>query len=443
MVAGLSQGGFAMRKVFLSCLGLGGRKPDGTYQYDLAKYTLDGESAWETQFVQAAELKFLGASSFDRVVIVTTQKAADMHFTALDRELRNLGVSSVTLALVEEDMSSEGQWRWFEKILEHIEPEDHLTVDFTHGYRAIPIIFSTAIHFLQRARRVRLEGVYYGAFEMNRGLVPIVDMKNFHRINEWAEALSRLVEDADTRKLAEVAKATPDFQVGELNDLELIDAMEDLTNRIRAADMHNAGDAAERLLGAIGKRIPAGSPVGKVLLDYVMEKYTGLVPASPCSKRYDLPYFKGQLALIGLLLEHKLHMQAFTVMREAIGSIGLIENRKAKMNTRTGQDQRMKAEMFIKMLQFDEDQWVFVEKEQPIKEGLLPFYNKIKACGIESSIRGFLKDLVKYRNGFDHGWTNKPGMPGDIVAQGYEFFNELRQTIADLESCGILGSHSR
>ena len=37
-----------------------------------------------------------------------------------------------------------------------------------------------------------------------------------------------------------------------------------------------------------------------------------------------------------MLIEHKLFMQAYTAMREFIGSIGLIKSEKAKINNNKG-----------------------------------------------------------------------------------------------------------
>lgn len=66
---------------------------------------------------------------------------------------------------IKEDFASEAQWSWFEAILSHIQEGDILTVDLTHGYRAISIIFSAAITFLQKAKNIKVNGVLYAALE--------------------------------------------------------------------------------------------------------------------------------------------------------------------------------------------------------------------------------------------------------------------------------------
>jgi hypothetical protein len=428
-----------MRRVFLSFLGIGSKKGEDKFEYDPARYyVVEGVPSHETRFVQAAELQLLGASSFDEIVIVTTEKAKNLHYRELKSELQKLGAPSIKCVLVTEDMSSKGQWAWFEEILKHIDPEDTLTVDLTHGYRAIPIIFSTAIHFLQRAKRVSLERVLYGAFDKNRKLSPIIDMKDFYLINEWAEGVSRLVDDADARKLADLPKETQEFQAGELNDPDLLFSLDELTNRIRNVDMHTVGAVATQTLSLIRAKEKGASAVGQILLRLVREKYGSLADESSSSGRYDRAYFTGQLAFIQLLLVHRLYMQAFTTMREVVGSIGLIENPKANTRSANGKKQRWKADVFINMLQHDEDKWGFKDDAEKARQKLMPFYEKLKHCGLEVILRNFLKELLSYRNDFDHGWTNPKASREDIPEKGRHFFTELSKTISELRNCGLL-----
>jgi hypothetical protein len=429
-----------MRRVFLSFLGIGAKRGDHGFGYDPARYILNDQISHRTEFVQAAEIELLGPERFDEILMVATARSRDLHFRNLESQLVGLGAKSPACIEIEEDMSAEGQWRWFEKILDHVQLRDHLTVDLTHGYRAIPIVFSTAVSFLQRAKRIVVESVFYGAYEKDRELAPIIDMKDFYIISEWAEGVSRLVEDADARKLAELTRTASDFQAGALNDVKLIGLLDDLTNRIRNVDMHNVGRIASETLGLIQSMGSGGTAVGQVLLGLIHEKYAALAGSAPGSGKYDHAYFQGQLAYIDLLLEHRLYMQAFTVMREVVGSIGLIENPKARLTSSEGRKQRGKAEVFINMLQHDESVWSFGEKEKPKVDSVLPFYRKLEQLGVLRMLtdENLLKPLLKYRNGFDHGWTSSPESFANIAKKGEEFSAQLGRVVSALASLGIL-----
>lgn len=428
-----------MSKTYISFLGLGSDKAEkSVFKYDPAIYEIGGKRSGTTEFVQVAEIQILGADKFDNCIIVTTQKSYDTHFGSLQEQLENAGAINIEHIIISEDMSAEGQWQWFELILDHIEPGANLTIDLTHGYRSIPMIFSTAINFLQKSRGVILDAVYYGAYDKDRKLVPIIDMKDFYVINEWAEAVSRLVEDADAQKLAEVSESTSSFQVGELNDQRIIRAFEDLTNTIRNVDVNNVAKKASDALRHIEEKHRQASVTGKILLKLVKDKFAALAPAEPLSGTYDKPYFTLQLEIIGLLLEHKLYMQAFTVMREFVGSVGMLGVRKAKKNNARGRGYRKKfAEVFVNMLQYEDSQWNFTADAEKAKDELLPFYSLLKDRGVEPRLRGFSKKLSDYRNGFDHAWTMKSGASPGIKETGEQIFGELKEVVVLLGENGI------
>ena len=430
-----------MSRVYLSFLGLGSFKSNKKqYVYDPTIYELSGKKSSVTEFIQVAELQILGAHNFDKIIIVATQKSYDTHFKKLEPQLLQAGAENINHLVISEEMTPEAQWEWFEKVLNLIEQDDNLTIDLTHGYRSIPIIFSTAINFLQKARNITLNAVYYGAFDKDRKLVPIIDMKDFYIINEWAEAVSRLVEDADARKMAEVAQKTDSFQAGELSDIELITAFEDLTNAVRNVDIHNVSEKADKAIQLIKNKEKNTSTIGRILLQLVMNKFTSITTDEPLSGRYDKTYFDVQLEIIRLLIEHRLFMQAYTVMREFIGSIGLIDIEKARTDNNKGRSQRYRfAEVFINMFQVEEDKWKFQEKGKATEcEQLRPYYEKLKVFGIASILRNFTKNLTDYRNSFDHAWTLKQKAHSDIEEKGLKFNKNLKEVIRLLAEKNIL-----
>ncbi len=437
-----------MAKVFLSFLGLGTKEP-GTekYIYTPAAYSLGSVQSRTSPFVQAAELELLKPVVFDKVIIFTTQIAADTHFTALKTEIQKVGYQEPAIIILSEDMSTQGQWKWFEQILDVIQNDDEITVDLTHGYRSIPIIFSTAINFLQRAKRIRLSHVFYGAFEQNRSSVPIVDMKDFYSINIWADAIERLTEDADARKLAELSDRVPEYQISQINDKHFIDALSDLTNRIRSVDVNYVNQSALKVIDFVVQKRSSSSPVEKLMLDFVFKQFIELAGDAALTGSYDKKYFEIQLNLIRLFNEHRLYMQSFTAMRELVGSIGLIQIPKARFNNKDGRQLRRKyAEIFINMFQWAEEKWYFFEKvhdkynpadEKHARE-LIPYYEKMKELGIEQQLRGFVSNLTKYRNGLDHAWTQWNGFDVTIIEEAPKFYNQLHSVIDGLLKYEIL-----
>lgn len=431
-----------MRNVYLSFLGLGMYNPETKKsEYRPAVYDLDGEKSKKTEFVQAAEIELLGKIGimFDEVFIAATTTSRDNHFDSLNLQLKDFGITP-SLIIISEDMTSRDQWKWFESILARIEPFDMITVDLTHGFRASPVIFSAAINFLQKARNISLQGVYYGAFEKARelGYAPIVDMKDFYNINEWADGVSRLVEDADARKLAETAEKTSEFQIGELNDVDVIQTLENLTNTIRNVDVNNVNKKASAALELIEKKKESASITGRLLLDLVIQKFTNLATQPSPSGKYDRSYFKIQIEITRLLLKHKLYMQAYTVMREFIASLVMIYFEEQGVNRKERKKKRpWYGEIFVNMLKYEEKEWNFPGKQAELAK-LKPYYSRLKEIGVESIIREFSMDLIKYRNGFDHAWTAMPEAYEDIREKGDDFFQKLQDVLNLLEQNNLV-----
>ncbi len=431
-----------MKRVFISFLGLGSySREKKIYAYSPAVYDLDGRKSRKTAFVQVAELELLGVKNFDRIIIIATRRSHEANFRKLREELSEMGVGNISHIIISEDMSPQGQWAWFENILNHIGTGDQLTIDLTHGYRSVPIVFSAAINFLQKARHIELKAVYYGAYEMSRtkGFAPIFDMKAFYFINEWAEAVSRLVEDADAGKMARVAGNTAAFQIGELNDPDLIQSFVRLTDSLRNVDINRVSSDVSEALRRVNKQSRGASESGKLLLSLVTEKFSDLVLEGSDSGRYDKGYFRVQLEIIRVLLEHKLFMQAFTVMREFIGSIGMIQFENLKVDSSKGRKSRRRfSTVFVNMLQYEEDQWKFQDQGERDMQQLMPFYHKLKSMGIEGNLREFTRTLIDYRNGFDHAWTAKSGAFSDVEAVGSRIYGNLQEILSGLENNGLL-----
>jgi CRISPR-associated DxTHG motif protein len=438
-----------MANVYFSFLGLGSKNSEnGIYSYTPAVYSLNGHVSKKVDFVQEAELELLKPVIFDRVIIATTRKAADTHFEKLKSTLSQLGYSNVELLVLEEDMSVEGQWVWFEQILTNIGNKDELTVDLTHGYRSIPIIFSTAVNFMQRAKNITLNHVFYGAFGKNQTIVPIIDMKDFFTINMWADGFERLAEDADAGKIIEIATNVPEYQLTQVNDEVFIELIRDITNRIRNVDINNVPFSARHMIDNILQKKHDAGTVEALLFNLLFEKYHKLAGKKPLRGYYDKDYFYAQLELIKLYNEHKLYMQSFTAMREFIGSLGLIGIKASKYSNEKGRRNRRKyGEIFIGMMQWPEEEWIYFNQNHPKytpenekhAAELMSFYSRLKELGIVVLLREFVREMTYYRNRLDHAWTEWAGFDEKIIEKAPFYHMKLKEVVDKLNENNLFG----
>ncbi len=329
------------------------------------------------------KLNIMVVISLIKSLFACTKTSKDKYFNELNNALKG----SAEEIEISENLDPASQWEGFEKIIGKFLPNDELYLDLTHGFRSVPIMFSIAVNFLQQIKNIELKAAYYGAHDQGNR---IIDFKDFFALNLWADAVSRLVENADAKKLAAVASGNESFQIADLNDDKMIESFNKLTDSIRNVDVNNISGIASDAIKMVKAKQAAASETEKLLLDMVIEKFSLLSTEEPLSGQYDEEYFRVQIEIIKVLIEHKLFMQAFTAMRECVGSIGLIGFENVKFSNGDGRKKRNYADVFVNMLQFDEEKWVFNEQQLIFVDKLKPFYYKLQKNGVESKLRIFV-----------------------------------------------------
>lgn len=445
-----------MSKVFISFLGTGNPNaaPDKP-GYDVLSYTFEGDSTPHvSMFAQRAILEKHGVDTFDRICLMMTPESKAKHRDLLVDELMSNGCEAAQF--VEDDsittnQNSEQQWEWFDSLQRLINDGDEVVFDFTHGFRSVPIIFSTAISFLQKVKRFRLVSAHYGyMIDKQAATGEIIDMAKFYRINEWADGVSRLVDMADASKLAELAEENKSDGFAALNDPKLTKALRELTNLIKNIDVNNVGNKADEALQLIIAKRNSCDGADAQLLEMVVQKFSGLAIAG--SGAHDLDYFKLQLTLSEMLLKHGLNMQAFTVMREAIGSLSMVKLPEKYSNIKpfTAKGRKLRTrfpEIFISLIQFERENWKYEDEdkntfipEQTMNDYeavVLPLYEELDALGAIERLRRFTRELLDFRNGLDHAWTAKSGAKPKITEAGIRFHTELDEVVTLLQVKGF------
>ncbi len=432
------------KRIFISFLGIGQfDKEKRRYDYQPVIYKFNENQSKENKFVQIAELELLD-KKFDKIILLATEKSKKLHYDNLRQSLTGLGYTEEKISLInigkrDELISVEKHKEWFEKLLDEIYENSILTIDITHSFRIVPIILATAIHFLKIVKNIKIEHVLYGAFDLvdiNEKIKPIIDVKDFFIITDWASAISDFVNFLDISNIVKLSKKNENLQIYNIENDEIF---EEVNLRIKSADMVSLSKKVSELLDYIGN-LKANSVISKILSEMIKEKYKSLLEKEDL--HYNKKFFDFQLNFIKVLIEHGLLMQAYTVMRETIGSIGLIgyeklKNKKINIYSSKGRKRRSYAEVFIKMLQYKEEKWIFNGDEKEQNEKLIPFYNKLKSYGIIDELKKFLKDLIDIRNAFDHAWTAKK-FDKEIVNKSKEHYENLKEIIEKLKQNNII-----
>lgn len=439
------------RNVYISFLGTGA--------YQETRYVWGDREANPTPYVQKAELSILESEDFDAVYILATKDAERCHYEKLTEALPATIKSRTRVVTIDEDMSREGQWKWFEQLLDIVEPEDALTIDLTLGFRSMPLVVVTALNFLRRARDVRIQHLLYGVLQQ-RGAAPaarpaspepaaqnpvdapaerpssIVDLAEFLAVNEWAEGVAALVDNIDARKLAEVARNARSFHAPVLQRKSLLEALDRFSRHLHNVEVNKVRDAARAAVEELARAgNEASSPVERVLVEILFNKVRDLAGHDQLSHHYDRDYFDNQLEIAQTLFAHGLYMQGFTVLRELIGSIGMIRE-KNRLDNADDRKHRYRAELFVRIVQYVPFEPQNAEDRLNYEE-MKPFAEEIESCGAMKVLRGSIATLLDIRNGFDHAWTRvKPGR-FDVVSEAGKVIAACREALDLIDGANL------
>lgn len=392
---------------------------------------LDNSKVCKTKFALVAICDFFPVT-YDEIYLVCTEGSSKF-FDDLKMDLLKLRENKVREQSIHKVQISNNKdinefWLTFESINAIINSGDTITIDFTHGYRHVPIFMSAGLNYIFRAKQnLSLSGVYYGLINLTDMIGEIVDLKAFYEINEWADGVSRLIDNADTQKLVELGKNTNYSSFPNIRNPKLVEALKTLTDCLQNIDVNNISSRAQSALLVLNDGLKSASPSESQLLKLAIEKFSVLEPKAELGATYDVNYLKIQLEIIKMLLGHRIYMQAFTAMRELIGSIGMfiLPARKNKIIGSDGQRARDHcAGEFVQMVERANYKIKVNEIEVPMAElrqtpddknnnrlsafkYLIIGYDVLMEYRVISKLKEIGNTLSEIRNGFDHAWLGK------------------------------------
>lgn len=221
----------------------------GTGRYEPCTYKM-ADHEWTSRYIQEAVLRILKEEGvqIDRIVCLATSQAREGNWESYNRvkgglknrELRDVDVPKE----VEDFLRKHGLWenvnetdqglkelllgiypdagiscveiplgsneeellQIFEAMYRSIGEEDHLYIDVTHGFRSMPMLYIPVLKYAQALKNIRVEGIYYGAYEARGEKKPIFDLGIYNEILDWAFASNNFIQYGISAELFEVAK---------------------------------------------------------------------------------------------------------------------------------------------------------------------------------------------------------------------------------------------
>ncbi len=239
----------------------------GTSLYTDCIYEVEGtDFARQTPYAQLAVLKYLEEQgrSTDKISILLTDRAKEQNWFSrayTEREKEQLtgrgmqikpeekktGLSEllkeacphvpVTPVRIPEGRSQEELDGIFETIYGIIKPGETVCFDFTHGLRNIPMQVLTIIHYAKALKHIKVDGMYYGAYELGEkrdGIshVRLLDMTMCSEILNWTSAAESFVESGNSAQIWSLYGTGKQKGGRKTREDAVIKSLHDLTNCI-------------------------------------------------------------------------------------------------------------------------------------------------------------------------------------------------------------------
>lgn len=204
-----------MGKVFMTIVGTG--------CYQECAYELNGELCRD-RFIQKALVKLLfnQGIKFDKIICFMTEESRQLNwenYARHDREgkvleegegllpfFKSILPEAVIVPQIIPFATTEEQiLETFQIMYQVLEQNDEVTLDVTHGFRSMPMLFMPVLNYAKELKHVKTDAIYYGAFESKEKNKPIINLNMYNNILAWANAAHGFVEYGSSKEIFEMA----------------------------------------------------------------------------------------------------------------------------------------------------------------------------------------------------------------------------------------------
>lgn len=211
------------RKVFISFLGFS--------NYSACKYAKDNYVSDDVRFVQEATIGYIdGISPWtneDVALILLTEGAYKKNWiddgqidrqgntilqTGLKTQLdkMSLPLSIVPVTNIPDGNDEDEIMQIFSTIFQHINDDDELFFDVTHGFRSLPMLMLVFGNYSKFLKHATIKSITYGNFEgrnKTSNTAQLVDLLSLSYIQDWTFAAADFLENGNINRLSSLSES--------------------------------------------------------------------------------------------------------------------------------------------------------------------------------------------------------------------------------------------
>ncbi|NCB38596.1 MAG: TIGR02221 family CRISPR-associated protein [Erysipelotrichia bacterium] len=263
------------KNILLTSLGAPKKIPGQNVYSELKKTVYRfGDHTHESKFCCLA-LATLLQRDFDELYLLLTTEAE----AAYGRELRTeAALQSLPIKIIEisSGKTIEEIWQMFDRITDTFNSSDECNVflDISNGFRHLPLLSFASLTYLESSKKIRLAGVYYGAFDAKGedGIAPVFDLTPLVNIIKGSYSVKAFEETGAIDSLGDFLNDLIDF--GKNDQKSLTTKLQNLHGSINSGLPLEAGNAARELNTLIDRSLPEQNylKAGKELIERLQSK---------------------------------------------------------------------------------------------------------------------------------------------------------------------------
>ena len=142
-------------------------------------------------------------------------------------------------------------------IAAHVNQNDQVTLDVTHGMRTYPMLSMVISQYLRLVKQITIEDVVYGNFvrkDNSNGLCPVESLTGMLHILEWVDALNQFDKDGDYGVVTSLL-ANDGVAPSQINNFQLASFNERISASVNAKKylqtLHAQGFDSEKILSLV------------------------------------------------------------------------------------------------------------------------------------------------------------------------------------------------
>lgn len=211
----------------------------------------------------------------------------------------------------------------FQKVYDSIDEGDSLTVDTTHGFRSLPLLFFPVMRYAKELKHINIEHVFYGLFQYGQDFAPVVDLRLYDQILDYSGAAHLFIRSGNAEEMKKLIEDTslemdPSERITMSGAVNVVKNMQSLTTALLTCQGGNTKSRSiQPLVSTTLKNCPklekVIAPQSKLFMDLIRHAVDSIKP---------FEYYSDPVAFsmytVRWYLERGLIVQGYTALREAI-----------------------------------------------------------------------------------------------------------------------------